>query len=101
MKKGNNSCNNVKEEKKENSYMKESNELILDDYTDVTSYIHRALGKINTIFKSSALTEEEKSRLGKLGRSIHSAGHEIDHLFHSLELVPSKLKDELRAYYDH
>ena len=87
--------------KKEKTHMAEKNELILEDFTDVTSHIYKALDKINTIFKSSALTEEEKSRLGKLGRSIHSAGHEIDHLFHSLESVPSELKDELRAYYDH
>ncbi len=81
--------------------MVEKNELVLEDFTDVTDYIFKALEKINTLFASSSLTEEEKSELGRLGRSIHSASHEIDHLFLSLESVPSELKKELQAHYNH
>lgn len=87
--------------KKEKTHMVEKNELVLEDFTDVTDYIFKALEKINTLFASSSLTEEEKSKLGRLGRSIHSAGHEIDHLFLSLESVPSELKKALQAHYGH
>ncbi|MBN1843675.1 MAG: hypothetical protein JW883_15520 [Deltaproteobacteria bacterium] len=87
--------------KKEKTHMAEKNELVLDDFTDVTDYIFKALEKINTLFASSSLTEEEKSKLGRLGRSIHSASHEMDHLFLSLESVPNELKKALQAHYGH
>jgi len=85
-------------EKKE-SPVKE--EIVLDDFTDVTKHINLALEKINKVFTSKHLTEEEKSRLGKLGRSIYWANHELDHLFMELKSVPEKLRDDLRSYYGH
>jgi len=81
--------------------MKEGNKLALEDFTDVTDNLFKAMEKINTLFTSSALSEEEKARLGKLGRTIHWASHEIDHLFLGLESVPDKLKEKLQSHYGH
>jgi hypothetical protein len=81
--------------------MGESDELVLEDFTDVTGHIDKALDKINTLYKSSLLTDSEKAELGRLGRLIYETNHEMDHFFLSLESVPTKLKDALRAYYAH
>jgi len=81
--------------------MKEGDKLVLEDFTDVTDHLFKAMEKINTLFTSSALSGEEKARLGKLGRAIHWASHEIDHLFLGLESVPGKLKEKLEAHYRH
>jgi hypothetical protein len=76
-------------------------ELKLDDFTDVTKYIHSALEKINTIFTSGILSEEEKSQLGKLGRTIFNANHDLEHLFMGLQSVPDTLKKQLQDHFHH
>jgi hypothetical protein len=81
--------------------MAEKSEFVLEDFTEVTRHIDRALDRINTIYKSTELTEERKSELGRLGRSLHQTGHEIGHFFLTLDSLPSKLKEELQEYFAH
>ncbi len=81
--------------------MTEKSELVLEDFTEVTTHIDMALDRVNTIYKSPHLTEEQKSELGRLGRLLHQAGHEIDHLFLALDLIPTKLREALQKYYAH
>lgn len=81
--------------------MAEKSELVLEDFTEVTTHIDMALDRINTIYKSPRLTEEQKSELGRLGRSLYQIGHEIDHFFLALDSLPSKLIEELQKYYAH
>jgi hypothetical protein len=86
---------------KEDEQMADTNELTVEDFTKVTQLVEQALDQINTLYTSSALTDEEKSELGRIGRSIYERSHELDHLFLRLESVPDKLKEELKAYYEH
>lgn len=81
--------------------MAAKNELVLEDFTSVTDYIDRALEKINTIYKSPDLSEEQKSQVGRLGRSLHQTGHDIGHFFMTLESLPNELKEKLHEYYGH
>ena len=81
--------------------MAEKKELDLEDFTDVTNYIDMALEKMNTIFKSVDLTEEQKSELRRLGVSLHNTGHELGHFFLGLEQPPTKLQEALQEYYAH
>mgnify|MGYP001147283269 CR=1 FL=1 len=81
--------------------MKEDNELVLADFTGVTDDLFSAMEKINKLFTSEALSKEEKERLGKLGRAIHWASHEFDHLFLDLESLPDALKEDIKAHYQH
>ena len=81
--------------------MAEKNELVIKDFTEVTESLVKALDQINTIYTSSCLTDEEKSELGRIGRSIYKMSHEIDHLFLDLKSVSDELKKELQAYYAH
>ncbi len=87
--------------KKENEQMAKKKELNLEDFTDVTNCIDMALEKMNTIFKSLDLTEEQKTELRRLGVSLHNTGHDLGHFFLGLELPPSKLKQALQKYYAH
>ena len=81
--------------------MKQNDQLALQDFTGITEDLFSAMEKINKLFTSSALSEAEKERLGKLGRAIHWANHEMDHLFLGLESVPDSLKQDLKKHYDH
>jgi hypothetical protein len=81
--------------------MKEDGTLVLEDFTGITDDLFSAMEKINRLFTSEALSEAEKERLGKLGRAIHWASHEMDHLFVDLESVPDSLKDDLKKHYEH
>ena len=76
-------------------------ELTLTDFTDITKHIHAALEKINTVFTSGILSENEKSTLGELGRAIFRANHDMEHLFMDLEAVPETLKEELHNHFHH
>ncbi len=81
--------------------MAEKSDLVLEDFTEVTTHIDMALDRINTIYKSPHLSEEQKSALGKLGRVLHNTGHEIDHFFLALDTLPGKLTEELQKHYAH
>jgi hypothetical protein len=81
--------------------MKEKNELALEDFTEVTDHLFAAMEGINRLFTSEALSDAEKERLGKLGRAIHWASHEMDHLFLELEALPDSLKAAIKARYGH
>lgn len=81
--------------------MAAKNALVLEDFTSVTDYIDRALEKINTIYKSPDLSEEQKSHVGRLGRLLHQTGHDIGHFFMTLEPLPNELKEKLHEYYGH
>jgi hypothetical protein len=81
--------------------MADTNELTIEDFAKVTKLVEQALDQINTLYTSSGLTDEEKSELGRIGRSIYERSHDLDHLFLRLESVPDELKEELRAYYAH
>jgi hypothetical protein len=81
--------------------MAAKNELVLEDFTRVTDHIHMALESINTIYKSSSLTEKQKAEVGRLGRLLHQTGHDIGHVFMTLESLPDQLKEKLHAYYGH
>lgn len=81
--------------------MKKDTELALEDFTEVTEHLYSAMEKINKLFTSEVLSEAEKERLGKLGRAIHWASHEMDHLFLDLKSVPDALKKDLKAHYEH
>ena len=81
--------------------MAERKELVIKDFTEVTESLVKALDQINTIYTSSFLSDEEKSELGRLGRSIYEMSHELDHLFLDLKSVSDELKKQLRAYYAH
>lgn len=81
--------------------MAANNELVLEDFTSVTDHIHMALEKINTIYRSSDLTEEQRSEVGRLGRLLHQTGHDIGHVFMTLDSLPNQLKEKLHEYYGH
>ena len=81
--------------------MAEKSKLGLEDFTEVTTHIDMALDRINTIYNSPDLTEEQKSELGRLGRSLYQTGHEIGHFFLALDSLSSKLKEDLQEYYAH
>jgi hypothetical protein len=81
--------------------MAAKNELVLEDFTSVTDYIHMALEKINRIYTSSSLTEKQKSEVGNLGRLLHQTGHDIGHVFMTLDSLPDQLKEKLHEYYGH
>ena len=81
--------------------MNQENELRLENFTAVTDHLFAAMEGINHLFTSQVLSPAEKERLGKLGRTIHWAGHEIDHLFLDLESVPESLKKKIKAHYGH
>lgn len=81
--------------------MAANNELVLEDFTSVTDHIHMALEKINTIYRSSDLTEEQRSEVGRLGRLLHQTGHDIGHVFMTLDSLPNQLKEQLHEYYGH
>lgn len=76
-------------------------ELVLDDFADITKHIDSALEKINTVYTSGILSENEKSRLGELGRTVYRANHDLEHLFMDLEAVPEKLKQDLHDFFHH
>jgi hypothetical protein len=75
--------------------------LVFEDFTRVTDYIDMALERVNTIYQSSDLTEEQKSEMGRLGRLLHHTGHDIGHFFMTLETLPDELKEKLHEYYGH
>jgi hypothetical protein len=75
--------------------------LVFEDFTRVTDYIDMALERVNTIYQSSDLTEEQKSEVGRLGRLLHQTGHDIGHFFMTLETLPDELKEKLHEYYGH
>ena len=81
--------------------MAAKNELVLEDFTSVTDHIHMALEKINRIYKSSSLTEQQKSEVGNLGRLLHQTGHDIGHVFMMLDSLSDPLKEKLHEYYGH
>ena len=81
--------------------MAEKSEFVLEDFTAIANHIDMALDRINTIYESAELTEERKSELGRLGRSLYETGHEIGHFFLTLDSLPSKLKEELQEYFSH
>lgn len=81
--------------------MAAKNELVLEDFTSVTDHIDMALEKINMIYKSSDLTEKQRSEVGRLGRLLHGTGHDIGHIFMTLESLPNHLKEKLHEYYGH
>ena len=81
--------------------MGEKKEFHIEDFTDVTNFIDMALDRMNTIFNSLELTEEQKSELRKLGISLHNTAHEIGHFFLALEPLPDKLKEALHQHYEH
>ncbi|MGD8513091.1 MAG: hypothetical protein PVG85_03995 [Deltaproteobacteria bacterium] len=81
--------------------MATKNDLVLEDFTSVTDHIHRALESINTIYKSSSLTEKQKSEVGRLGRLLHQTGHDMGHVFMTLDSLPDQLKEKLHEHYGH
>lgn len=81
--------------------MKQGDELTLENFTVVTDHLFAAMEGINHLFTSQALSPAEKERLGKLGRTIHWAGHEIDHLFLDLKSLSDSLKEEIKTHYGH
>lgn len=81
--------------------MATQNDLVLEDFTSVTDHIHTALESINTIYKSSSLTEKQKAEVGRLGRLLHEVGHDMGHVFMTLDGLPDPLKEKLHEYYGH
>ena len=51
--------------------------------------------------KNRGEINEEKSQLGKLGRTIFNANHDLEHLFGGLQSVPDSLQKELHSYFHH
>ncbi|MBN1843017.1 MAG: hypothetical protein JW883_12150 [Deltaproteobacteria bacterium] len=81
--------------------MAAKNKLVLENFTSVTDHIDMALERINTICRSSDLSEEQKSEAARLGRSLHQTGDDIDHFCMTLESPPYNLKEKLQEFYRH
>lgn len=81
--------------------MGEKKALVFSDFKDVTDSIYEAVDGLDTLYKSLALSEAQKSELGRLGGLLHGISHDVGHFFMDLEALPEDIKGTVQDYYGH
>ncbi|MBW2107445.1 MAG: hypothetical protein JRI36_02100 [Deltaproteobacteria bacterium] len=81
--------------------MGEKKTLEFSDFKDVTDCIYSAVDKIETLYKSLALSDAQKSELARLGGLLQGVSHDIGHFFMDLESLSEDIRAEVHDYYGH